>query len=104
MRIPVPRNRLVTLTLIGFVLTGLLSVTLAAPGLIPGSDGSDEAYRNDDLLPSDAPQPNADFVPTVQDRGADEYDDHDDDDHDDDADEYEEYDDHADDDEYDDDD
>lgn len=102
MRLPVPRNRLVTLTLIGFVLTGVLSLTLAAPGLLPGADGSDEEYANDDVLPSDAPEANSDFTPAVQDRGGgyDEDDDHDEyeeheeyEEHDDDHDEYEEYDD-----------
>lgn len=99
MRIPVPRNRLVALTLLGVALTGILSLALASPAVIPSTDNSDGQNH----IEQDAPSPNPDFTPDVQSQQSDhkeheeygeyeeheEYDEHDDrDDH-----EYEEHDD-----------
>lgn len=88
MRIPIPTDRLVALTLLGTVLTAAVAVSLAAPGALPGPSDDDPA-----ALPSDAPTPNPDFTPAVQrrppgdDEGAeheeDGYDGDEDDEHDD---------------------
>ena len=67
MRIPVPTNRLVSLTLAGAVLTGVVALALAAPGL-----GLVDSTMTDDGSPavaSDAPTPNEDFTPAVQSGG-----------------------------------
>lgn len=77
MRIPVPQNRLVALTLLGIALTALLSVALASPSLLPAPD-DDDGDGEDRALGPDAPEPNADFTPAVRDRGddRDEYEEH----------------------------
>lgn len=65
MRLPVPTNRLVALTLAGALLTGVLAVGLTSPSLFPGTDptgGEDTQPR----VAADAPTPNADFTPAVQ--------------------------------------
>lgn len=102
MRIPVPRNRLVALTLVGVVLTGGLSVALASPALIPDADeGADDG---DPGLAADAPAPNENFTPDVRSQYAgddeseeheeyEEYGEYDNDDHDDESEEHEEDDD-----------
>lgn len=92
MRIPVPTNRLVAFTLVGAVLTGVVAVGLAVPGLFPATDGDDTATdAGTTTVAADAPTPNPDFTPAVQqDAGYEE--------HDDDHGEYGEYDDHDDDD------
>ena len=72
MNVPVPRNRLVALTLFGVVFTGLVSVTLAAPNLLPGDDGPDSGQGQSDALASDAPTPNENFTPAVQSQGGDD--------------------------------
>jgi len=96
MRIPVPTNRLVSLTLAGAVLTGVVALALAAPGLGLGVDS-----LTDDENPtaaSDAPTPNEDFTPAVGTQGDgehedDEYEEHEDDEYEDEYEEHEEEDD-----------
>jgi hypothetical protein len=65
MNVPVPRNRLIALTVLGVVLTGLVSVTLASPTLLFG-DAGDAQPENSNTLASDAPTPNESFTPAVQ--------------------------------------
>jgi len=82
MRLPVPRNRLVALTILGMVLTAGLGVALASPSLVLGED-PDPATDASPTLGPDAPTPNPDFTPAAQSTGYDgeheEYEDHDDD-------------------------
>jgi len=82
MRIPVPRNRLVALTVLGMVLTGGLGLALASPSLLPGDDGPPaQPNASSASLGADAPTPNPDFTPAVQSQPAggddhEEYEDH----------------------------
>jgi len=73
MRIPVPTNRLVSLTLAGAVLTSFVALSLAAPGLGLGVD----PLTNDEnpTVASDAPTPNEDFTPAVGTQGGGEHED-----------------------------
>jgi hypothetical protein len=100
MRLPLPTNRLVTLSVLGAVLTGVLAVGLAVPGL--GMVDTDATNGATDALSADAPTPNDQFTPAVA--GGDEHeegeyeheedddDDHDEDDYDDDEHEEADYD------------
>lgn len=90
MRIPLPKNTLVALTLVGGILVAALSITLAVPGAVPGMAGDDTG--NSDTLSSDAPTPNENFTPMVDNRGGGEYEDdeHEEEEHDDDDDDHEE--------------
>lgn len=63
MRLPVPRNRLVAVTLLGAVVTAVLAATLAAPGF---GLGTDQPGSGTDAVTADAPTPNANFTPAVQ--------------------------------------
>lgn len=63
MRLPVPRNRLVAVTLLGAVVTAVLAATLAAPGFGLGTDRPGGAT---DAVAADAPTPNGNFTPAVQ--------------------------------------
>lgn len=70
MRVPLPRNRLVALTLVGALLTGAVAVGLALPGLglqQPDSGSADAGAQTS--LPTDAPTPNENFTPAVQQSG-----------------------------------
>ena len=70
MNVPVPRNRLVALTVFGVVLTGVVSATLASPTLLLGDGGAtDDAGQDSNALASDAPTPNENFTPAVQSQG-----------------------------------
>ncbi len=65
MRLPLPRNRLVQLTLVGAVLTTAIAAGLLVPGAFgdhstPAGDGSDET-----TLGPDAPTPNDRFTPAT---------------------------------------
>ena len=98
MRIPVPTNRLVSLTLAGAVLTGAVALALAAPGLGLGVDSLTD--NENPTVASDAPTPNEDFTPTVQSGGEhedDEYEDHEEDEEDEEDEEYEDHDEYEDD-------
>ncbi|MEF8777402.1 MAG: hypothetical protein V5A36_00680 [Natronomonas sp.] len=72
MRIPVPNNRLVAFTLVGALLTTVVAVGLAAPGLGfgLGTDSPGEAVGTEsgasEQIAADAPEPNQDFTPAVQ--------------------------------------
>lgn len=98
MKLPLPKNTIVKLTLVGVLLTSLLSVGLATQ--FP-TDSPEQASTT---IEADAPSPNEDFTPAVQDDDHEEYDEHEEyedghgdeyeDDHDD---EYEEYEEHEDD-------
>ncbi len=72
MRLPIPKNKIVGLTLIGALLTVLLAVGLATPNLIQkqGQDKNtiDPAKTNSITLKqtSNPPKPNQNFTPTVQ--------------------------------------
>lgn len=97
MRVPVPKNRLVALTLVGAVLTAAVAVGLALPGLGPAEspDRSTPAGGSRDAVAADAPTPNPNFTPAVdqrapsyeeereeyehEDGGEEEYEEHDDD-------------------------
>ncbi|MFD1562755.1 hypothetical protein ACFR99_04210 [Haloarchaeobius amylolyticus] len=89
MRIPVPTNRLVSLTLAGAVLTSVVALSLAAPGL--GVDSL--ADTENPPIASDAPTPNEDFTPAVGTQGDGEHEDNEYEEHEDDEyeDEYEEH-------------
>lgn len=63
MRVPVPRNRIVALTLVGAVLVAAVSVSLAFPGVLPNDDD------RSGTVASDAPSPNQEFTPAVQNAG-----------------------------------
>ena len=89
MRIPVPRNRLVALTLLGIALTGVLTVVLANPSVL-GDDRSEQqpsASQASVGASGDVPTPNPNFTPAVQQQSAyedheeHEYEEHEDDDH-----------------------
>ena len=72
MRIPVPNNRLVAFTLVGALLTTVVAVGLAVPGLGfgLGADSPGEAIGTENAasqqIAADAPEPNQDFTPAVQ--------------------------------------
>ncbi|OLZ39238.1 hypothetical protein A6E15_17690 [Natrinema saccharevitans] len=92
MRIPVPTNRLVSLTLAGAVLTGIVALALAAPGLGLGVDSLTD--DENPTVASDAPTANEDFTPAVGTQGGGE---HEDDEYEEHEDEYEdEYEEHED--------
>lgn len=65
MRIPLPRNTLVALTLLGIALTAVVSVALAVP---PTQDvaGSPAPSTDAGTVTADAPTPNEGFTPAVQ--------------------------------------
>lgn len=50
MRSPVPKNRLVTLTLLAALLTGALTVGLAYPTLLPGTDTIESPAAGDQAI------------------------------------------------------
>ena len=76
MRIPLPTNRLVTLALVGALLTGIVAVGLALPSL-GGSDDA-AAAMSGETAASDVPTANANFTPAVstQNAGSGEYEEH----------------------------
>ncbi|AZH24621.1 hypothetical protein [Haloplanus aerogenes] len=107
MRSPLPTNRLVAFALAGALVTAVVAVGLAVPGIGLASLSDDDATPPTDgsaSVAADAPTPNPNFTPAVQtqsgyeeeaheeherDDGEDGNDDHaeyDDDDHDDDED------------------
>ncbi|MHB9287071.1 hypothetical protein ACKVMT_08530 [Halobacteriales archaeon Cl-PHB] len=97
MRIPVPRNRLIALTLLGIALTGALTLVLASPSIL-ADDGDHEsegtAGQASVEATGDVPTPNPNFTPDVQQQSA--YEEHEDDEHEDeweeeDEEEHEEY-------------
>lgn len=63
MRLPVPRSRLVRLTLIGALLTAAVTATLLVPGLL--TDNS-RTHTDSQTLGADAPTPNDQFTPASQ--------------------------------------
>lgn len=66
MRLPLPQNRLVALTLAGALLTTVVAAGLTAPGLF-GADGNGIASsESGDVVLQDAPTPNENFTPAVQ--------------------------------------
>jgi len=89
MRVPVPRNRIVALTLVGAVLVAAVSVSLAFPGVLPGDDDD-----KPETVAPDAPSPNQEFTPAVQGTGGDGEDEHEE--HEEEGEEYEEYEEHED--------
>jgi len=71
MRIPVPTNKLVALTLAGALLTTVVAGGLAFPGLglaSPGDTASAPTGTNasGQQVAADAPTPNQNFTPAVQ--------------------------------------
>lgn len=67
MRLPIPRNRLVALALIGAVLTAAVAIMLVVPGL-GVRETADSATQS--VQASDAgPTPNGMFTPAVQSSG-----------------------------------
>lgn len=92
MRLPVPSNRLVQLTLVGALLTVVVAAGLALPA--DQTQITDE-QATDGQVDATAPTPNQEFTPAVQDTGGyeeyeDEYEEHEE--HEEDSDEYEEHD------------
>lgn len=71
MRVPIPKNRLVALTLAGALLTAVVAGALAFPalGLAQSDDAGDEAGNTGSSAApqavSDAPTPNQHFTPAV---------------------------------------
>lgn len=68
MRLPIPRNRLVALTLAGALLTAIVAVGLALPGLVAGDHGetNDAAPgAGSNAVTEGAPTPNGSFTPAV---------------------------------------
>lgn len=61
MRLPLPTNKLVLLTLGGAVLATGLSVALATPGILGGL-----SPESGDALPAGAPADDPNFTPAVQ--------------------------------------
>ncbi|MFW5959465.1 MAG: hypothetical protein ACOCQ3_05650, partial [Natronomonas sp.] len=88
MKLPLPKNTIVKLTLIGVLLTSLLSVGLATQ--FP----TDSPEQGGTTIEADAPTPNEDFTPAVQDDGHEEYEEHEEYEDEDDHDDHEEYDEH----------
>lgn len=78
MRLPLPSNRLVQLTLVGALLTGVVAVGLA----LPADQGpiTDE-QTTDGQVDATAPTPNQEFTPAVEDSGG--YEEHEESDEDD---------------------
>jgi len=68
MRIPLPTNRLVAMTLVGALLTMVVAGGLAFPGLgLAGlSDGDTGVTASDQQTATDAPEPNESFTAAVQ--------------------------------------
>lgn len=68
MRIPLPTNRLVAMTLAGALLTMVVAGGLAFPGLglASLSDSDTGVTASDQQAAGDAPQPNESFTPAVQ--------------------------------------
>lgn len=91
MRIPVPRNKLVAFTLIGALLTSVVAVGLAVPGLDSGGSTDSTGTSPTTTVAADAPTPNPDFTPAVSRSGADDHAEHEEEWEDD---EYEDDDDH----------
>jgi hypothetical protein len=88
MRLPLPKNRIVALTLVGALLTLVVAGALATPGVLPTPDEKSAPPR------ADAPTPNDSFTPAVSDGGASDGDDDEYEEHEHEAeDEYEEHDD-----------
>ncbi|WP_169302371.1 hypothetical protein [Halorientalis salina] len=84
MRLPLPTNRLVALTLLGALATAVVASAIVVPGVIDST--GDTAGQSPTVTPSgDAPQPNEDFTPAVS--GGEE---HEDEEYEDDKDEDEE--------------
>jgi len=77
MRIPLPTNRLVAMTLAGALLTMVVAGGLAFPGLGLGSLSGDDTgvTAGDQQGAGDAPKPNESFTPAVQTGGDAESDD-----------------------------
>lgn len=74
MRSPIPKNRLVSLTLVGALLVAAVSMSLAFPGVLPGqTDNNGEKVGS---LPSDAPTPNPNFTPAVQQSSGEDHEEH----------------------------
>ncbi|MFC7133338.1 MULTISPECIES: hypothetical protein [Salinibaculum] len=63
MHVPLPRNRLVQLTLVGALLTTLVAAALVVPGGL--GDQSPAPRDATDNLSADAPTPNGNFTPAV---------------------------------------
>ena len=89
MRLPVPDNRLVTLTLAGALLTAVVAGVLAMPGgLAQAGEQSDShgpsASESPQRAAGDAPTPNQEFTPAVQSQSSNEDGEYEDDEHEDD--------------------
>ena len=103
MRLPLPRNRLVQLTLVGALLTTVVAAGLLVPGAFGDQSTPTDSRSDGPTLGPDAPTPNDQFAPATSGGGDDhdeyeeydEYEDDDDDEHEDDDD-----DEHEDDEEY----
>lgn len=74
MQIPVPNNKLVAFTLAGALLTAIVAGALAVPGgdISQGGEQADSggttASNASQQVGPDAPAPNQDFTPEVQDQ------------------------------------
>lgn len=66
MRLPLPKNRLVALTLFGVVATALVTAAVVTPGALGDQTGGADTTTSPS---ADAPQPNQQFTPAVDDGG-----------------------------------
>ena len=98
MRLPLPRNRLVQLTLVGALLTTAVAAGLLVPGAFGDSPDSPDSGSSTTTLGPDAPTPNDQFTPATS-GGEDDYDEYEEyeDEHEEYEDEHEEYEDEDDD-------
>lgn len=88
MRLPIPKNRLVALTLVGALLTTVVAAGLAVPGALSGDDA--QTAQNAAGLSDDAPTPNENFTPAVSTSNGGGYEEHEEGEHE--EEEHEEYD------------
>ncbi|MFB6096530.1 MAG: hypothetical protein ABEJ74_03995 [Haloferacaceae archaeon] len=69
MRVPVPKTKLVAFTLVAALLTTVAAGALAVPGAF-GADGEPAAPDGTPQVGADAPTPNPNFTPAVQQSGS----------------------------------
>lgn len=74
MRLPLPRNRLVQLTLVGALLTTAIAAGVVVPGVFTNPTASDSTSTQTNPGP-DAPTPNDQFTPATSGGDGGEYED-----------------------------
>ena len=71
-RLPIPNDRLVALTIAGALATMVVAGALAVPGAVDGQDGA--VTGGGQQTAADAPTPNQQFTPAVQTESGGDYD------------------------------